>query len=132
MRNYQPHKNNPYSLPKALYNQTIWLIKDYLRIKEKYDNFDISIKSVNYSMCVEIKNRKKANPVETEAMKKAVLKEKINAIENAFREIPDVYRKGIWENIMIDKKYPLDADRSTYSRWKQRFIYQVCYNMNWI
>ena len=36
------------------------------------------------------------------------------------------------KNIIYDARYPDDADRRTYGRWKARFVYHVARNMGWI
>ena len=38
MKDYQPTKNNKYLLPTAVWNQTVWMIRDYDRMKEKADD----------------------------------------------------------------------------------------------
>ena len=55
-----------------------------------------------------------------------------NAIKSAMDEILEEYKKGIMDNILYDKPYPLDADYSTYRRRKQRFIYDVARRLNLI
>lgn len=47
------------------------------------------------------------------------------AVTHAMEQIPEEYRQGVIENITQNKAYPPYADRSTYSRWKSRFIHTV-------
>lgn len=35
MRDYQRRKNNKYYLPKSVYHRTLWVIRDYERMKKK-------------------------------------------------------------------------------------------------
>jgi hypothetical protein len=46
-------------------------------------------------------------------------------IDDALKDIPTEYRKGVWNNIQFCQAYPLDADRATYGRYKSKFIYKA-------
>ena len=37
MKDYQRQKGNRYILPRTLYHQTVWQIRDYYRLKEQAD-----------------------------------------------------------------------------------------------
>ena len=128
MRDYQPQKNNNYILPNALYRQIIWLVRDYERLKEAYLTVELHSKSYEDIPFFNASSK----PVEHEVIRKLDIRNKIDAIESALSLIPTEYQKGIWNNIVKEKAYPLDASTSTYGRWKRRFIYYVAYNMNWI
>ena len=49
----------------------------------------------------------------------------IDAVDYGLSQIPEVYRKGVWDNIVKHKAYPSYADRSTYGRYKSKFVYCV-------
>ena len=129
MRDYQPYKNNKYLLPKTLYKRTLALIRDYYRMKEEHDSIGEGSPPPPDGMP---RGTATGNPTERDGIRRALLKTEINAIEKAWKTLPEEYRNGVWHNIMGDVPYPDDADRVTYSRHKQRFIYQVAKNMFWI
>ena len=93
-------KTRKYTLPTAVYNATVWQIRDYYRLKEAFDGAD------DKSIMVDVKTV-------------------IDGIDNAMEHIPEEYRKGVWDNIMFQSAYPLDASRATYGRHKSAFIFEV-------
>lgn len=71
-------------------------------------------------------------PTERDGIRRAELREAIDAVQAALKQVPEEYRKGVWENIFLERRYPDDADPRTYRTYKQRFIYYVAHNMFWI
>lgn len=128
-RDYQPYKNNKYLLPKSLYKRTLALIRDYYRMEKEHDNIGDESPPPPDGMP---RGSGTGNPTERDGIRRAVLKSEIKAIDTAREMIPEEYRDGVWFNIVGDMRYPENADRVTYSRYKQRFIYQVAKNMFWI
>ena len=127
-RDYQPKKKNPYLMPKNVYNQTLWLIRDYDRMKEEYESMDMG----SVSLDGQPRGSSTSDPTARDTIKLLGLRDKIEAIDKALRLIPEEYKKGIWENITLYKRYPIDAGVATYARWKQKFIWRVAKNMYWI
>ncbi len=118
MRDYQPKKNNPYRLPQNLYNQVKYIIKDYKRLNEEYKNLStINENERNWAML-------------------CTTASKISAIRTAFSSIPPEYRKGLMNNLENERTkdgyYPSDADYRTYQMYKQRLIFYVAKNLNYI
>lgn len=122
MREYQRRKNNKYILPAAAYNLTVWTIRDYCRIKEEAE-------AILMESPPPPDGQPRGSGTGDEVASKAIRREeflrKTAAIETALGNIPKEYRGGVWANIVKRKAFPLDADRSTYGRWKSRFIYEV-------
>ena len=58
--------------------------------------------------------------------------EKCKAIEEAFSSIPQEYRQGVSDSIMYRTRYPNNADRRTYGRYKAKVIYLVAYRLGMI
>ena len=129
MRDYQPKKNNKYLLPKSLYIATLAFIRDHERKLEEYEMIVQETKRRSDGMP---RGSGKSSPTERDGIRMAELKDSIDAVERALADIPEEYRKGIWENIVRAKRYPDDADRSTYARHKQKFIFSVAANLFWI
>lgn len=124
---YQPMKNNRYYLPKNLYMRTVYLIRDYIRLKEEYDDMldeSFSGEGLGGSTI--------SDPTPVRAAKVYECARCIRAITDALSVIPEDYRSGVFENIVFGERYPDYAAVSTWSRNRSRFIYEVARNMNWI
>ncbi len=123
MRDYQPQKGK-YVLPNALYHQMVFQIRDYERLKEEYESIPTESKSTtDYDGMPH-------GSASFDGMDKKIIRMErllfvINIIEEERDNIPDEYRKGVWEHIQKQKAFPKDADRSTYTRYQSRFIYNV-------
>lgn len=132
MRDYQAVKNNPYLLPHHLYMRTLYIIRDYDRLKEKAErllDFKTSVKEKFVKTPEEIKNLDgiKDEP-STLPFERAALE--ADAIEGALEFIPPFYRDGVLENIMEGSRYPIGADERTFRRYKQKYIYHVARLLN--
>ncbi len=126
---YQRQKNNKYLLPSAVYNKTIWQIRDYYRLKEARDDI-IYQKGSKYSGMPRASGT--GDPTFQKAEKLAKVKDIVKVIEDALEMIPPEYRKGVWDSVQFRSPYPLDADRSTYGRLKSRFVYTVAKHLDYI
>lgn len=128
VRDYQKKKNNPWRLPKFLYKQTLNLIRDYHRLKEEYE---AAIESGPQGTAGG-RSSMPGDPTGAKVIKLEKLYERLCSIEKAKKEIPEEYMQGVWNSIVHGAAYPNDADRTTYWRYKAKFIYQVAENMHWI
>lgn len=129
MRDYQRKKNNKYILPNAVYHQTLWCIRDYYRMKERMDEILMESPAPPDGMP---SDHNLSNEPQNKAEKRDPLFIKTQIIESSLTEIPEEYRKGVWENIQHGSGFPRTADRSTYGRWKSRYIYSVAVKMEFI
>lgn len=120
MRDYQRTKNNKYILPSAVYHQTIWIIRDYYRMKQEAS--DILTESSAATDGMPHSANSPIDVVTRKAIKREKLIEKTTAIEAALSSIPSEYQKPIWKNILYGIPFPSNADRSTYGRNKAKFI----------
>ena len=126
---HQPGKKSSYLLPHNLYMQVLYIIRDYDRLKDEYHELvDISARR----LVDKITGNEIEKHTENRAIKRIQILEKLKAIEQALINIPQEYRQGIKHNIMYKSWYPNDAGISTYRRWKQRFIYYVAENLNYV
>ena len=125
----QKQKNGKYKLPKTVYNLTLWRIRDYHRIKTLADDL------LNLTSPILNKTPSGGNISDTVAQR-AIKRDKylseIQLIDEALKEIPQEYQKGIWNNIQSGQSYPFDASRATYGRYKSKFIYKVAEKLNLI
>lgn len=123
MRDYQRKKHTKYIVDRVVYQKTIWVIRDYYRLKDICSSLLEESPDPNFN---KVKSTNKIiKQTENIVIKRDKYLIQINVIDNALRSIPEEYRKGIWNNILYNTPYPIYADRSTYGRWKSKFIYQV-------
>lgn len=121
MRDYQRRKTK-YILPRTVYYQTLWRIRDYYRLKELADSL-IECKESNLDGMP--KGNNTTDKVGTTVIKREKFIKEVYLINDSIKEIPQEYRSGIWNNIQFYQPYPMDADRATYGRYKSKFIYKV-------
>ena len=124
MTEYQRKKNNPYHLPHALYMQTVYAIRDYHRLKDQL-NDKYGLRAVANDG--QPHGTGKSDPTAQQAMElyDSYAAYMCRVIDDALLEIPEEYRRGVWDNIQSYTRFPDDAHRNTYGRWKARFIYIV-------
>lgn len=124
MRNYQRKKNNPYLLPHNLYMRTVYLIKDYDRLKQREKELREIYPGLSFDNSPKAKN-KFSSALEKNVEELIEISTEIKAIEDALDSIPPFFRKPVMDNIKSGCRYPLGADERTFRRYKQRFIYEV-------
>lgn len=122
MRDYQRVKNNKWILPTNLYRQTLYAIRDYERLKEEYE-YMIQGRAIKLDGLP--RGNQVGDPTAEMALKIEKIHDRLKAIEAAKEAIPKEYIKGVWQNILYDAPFPHDAGRSTYSRYKSRFVYEA-------
>lgn len=126
-----PRRTGKYILPRSVYHQSIWYIRDYYRVKDCLD-------SISVMAPIEIDDMPKSQTNKTNDIvfnlvnKREKFKHKIDLIDKAFACIPKEYKKGVWENIHFNRCFPLDAHRTTYSTYKSKVIYRVAKELNLI
>ena len=125
---YQRQKNNRYILPTAVWNKTIWQIRDYYRLKEARDDI-IYQRGADDGMP---HGSGTGDPTFQKAEKLARVQDVVKVIEDALEQIPQEYRKGVWDSVQFRSPYPADANRTTYSRMKARFVYTVARRLDYI
>ncbi len=123
-RDYQRKINNRYKLPKAIYHQTLWIIRDYERVKKQLEN-TLNCSNSNKDINSFIQTNRTSNPVLNEVIKRDKYFNYVKIIEKSLNVIPTEYQKGVWDNITKYKAYPLNADRSTYGRYKSNLYMRL-------
>lgn len=125
---YQRRKNNKYILPTAVYNKTIWQIRDYHRLKEAQNDIIYQQGASDGTP----KASAVGDPTFNKAVKLEHVRNIVGVIEEALQEIPREYRRGVWDSVQYRSPYPVDADRSTYGRLKSKFVYTVAKRLDYI
>ena len=124
-RDYQRIQGNRWVLPRNLYRQTLYAIRDYPRIKDEYE-------AMLHGSPADLDGQPKGNlpgdPTAVTAVKAELLHNQIKAVDDAKKVVPPEYMQGIWKNILYGCPYPDDADRTTYWRHKSHFVYEVAKN----
>lgn len=126
---YQRQKNNRYILPTAVWNKTIWQIRDYYRLKEARDDIIYQRGSFDDGMP---HGSGTGDPTFRKAEKLARVTDVVKVIEDALEQIPQEYRKGVWDNVQFRSPFPMDADRTTYGRLKSRFVFTVAKKLDYL
>ena len=121
MKDYQRQKGNRYILPRTLYHQTVWQIRDYYRLKEQAD----AILEESPPPPDGQPHGTSIGEVASRAIRRETMLSTVRVIEKEKQLIPKEYRDGVWNNILFGTAYPDDADRSTYGRYKSKFVYSV-------
>lgn len=120
-KDYQPKKTK-YILPQGIYMSTLWIIRDYYRMKESEEDAILAT-PVHDGMP---RGSRISDPTAAKAMNlSGVISGRIRAIEEAKRDIPEEYMHGVWNNIQYRLPYPMDASRQTYSQYKSKYIHGV-------
>jgi hypothetical protein len=126
VKEYQRQKNNKYILPRAVYNQTIWRIRDYYRLKESADDMIMASAGADGMP----RGSGISNTTASTAEKREKYMNDVSIIESELKALPKEYQKGVWNSIMFGESYPLDAARQTYSTYKSQFIFNVANKFN--
>lgn len=117
MRDY-----NPRWIDRVTYNRIVWAIRDYYNLKERYQAIlDESSSGTGGGS----RSSLTSDNTGAKAVKLVDISKQLDAIEKAQQSIPDEYMQGVWNSLVYRKPYPLDADRTTYSRWKRIYIIDV-------
>ena len=122
MKDYQRQKGNRYILPRTLYHQTVWQIRDYYRLKEQADAI---LEESPPPPDGQPHGTSIGDQVAVKAIRRETMLSTVRVIEKEKQMIPKEYLDGVWNNILFGTAYPDDADRSTYGRYKSKFVYSV-------
>lgn len=123
-------KKTKYSLPTAVYHQTLWQIRDYYRLKELRD--EILGSSAGPPDGMPGGSGHTGDPTQAKAIRLAEASRIVGIIDDELARVPAEYRDGVWRSIQSNAPYPIDAARVTYSRWKSRFVCAVAKRLNLI
>lgn len=127
MRDYQPHKNNPYWLEPTIYRRVLAVVRDYDRMVRDYNEIIHETAAGDGQPG----SNTPGDPVARKAERLDRLWKDIRAVEMALIRIPPEYRDGVLRNIKYGG-WPIDvpANRKTWSKWRCRFLFFAAKNMN--
>lgn len=128
MRDYQRTKNNPYHLDKPVYKLVLSFIRAYPALRESLVDTVEESPAPPDGMP---KGNGTGDPTSNKASRVEPICDDIRIIDQSLRVVPEEYRQSILDSIINFTPYPVWADRSTFWRWKQRFIYEVYVKKYW-
>lgn len=123
MKIYSPKKGQ-YALPNSIYYRVVYLVKDYPRLVIEADALIDA--TPPQTETPEIQRQRNLRATETTNIKYSMMMKDVRDIEEALKEaVPPDARDAIMKSIISGTSYPLDKDRRTYARYKQRFLYEL-------
>lgn len=128
MRDSYPKKNK-YCIPRTVWFRVLWLLRDRDRMEQEADDLiKISTRPVD---AISSSGGVHSDPVYRAVAKREHFLKEVDVIDQTLKEVPAEYRSGVWDSIQ-GRPYPMNADRTTYSRWKSRYIRDVAVKMGFM
>ncbi|MGN0709203.1 MAG: hypothetical protein ACI4LM_03045 [Anaerovoracaceae bacterium] len=132
-REWQQTRFKEFVMPDAVYYQTLWAVRDMRRMERELDMVNSDIASGGLkgrSVVMEGgENYDRRRPTEGQAVKKALLESRVNAINSALETVPEYYRPFIMDNIIL-KNPGTEYPNKMWRVWKQRFLFNVAKNLS--
>lgn len=125
MRDYIPKREFPYKLPRNVYYQALYAVRDYDRILSEYNGMLHDTASSDGQP----HGTTPGDPVGNMAARRADLSDKLTAIDKALCAIPPEYRKGVSDNVQYGAGYPYIACMKTWSNYRRKFLFHVAKNL---
>lgn len=114
-------------MPKEVYYQCIWMIRDIDRLEELALNKYLFENCSNSEVAFIADDTQ--DLISVEIIKEAV--RRLECIHDALDTIPEEYRKDIIDIIKkVRPYYPDTAHENTWNKWKHCFIYRLAKNMD--
>ena len=126
MKEVKLNGNTKEQMPRPVYNQCLWIVRDYKRLIEMDKYIRENIPDGEHSFVYYADSSEGL-------LKKEVLENarfQIKCVEESFSVIPEEFRKGIYENIAEKVPFDFDTSINTWKKWKSRFIKQLAQKLN--
>lgn len=123
-------KQGKYNLPQNVYLRTLYLIRDYERLKAIRE--DIIYGSPPPADGQPRGSGSKADETASKAIRLEMISKECEAIEQAMICIPEEYRRGVVDNVMYQVRYPDTAHYRTWVKYKGKFIKNVAENIGYV
>lgn len=115
--------DNKYKLPKTVYYQCFWLVKDMERLRRLEAARKCGVKDGELVFFVDDEEVIKNEDVLTQA------KWKLDCIRKALRIIPIEYRQGTLDAIIYNVPFNDMAHENTWRKWRQIFFRELARNL---
>lgn len=132
MKDYQ-RKHNGQRMPQSLYRKVLAIVRDYDRqVSAINDIYHSTPNNNSGGRCGH------SSPTESKALKIVAMQKEVDAVNKALKAIPPEYRMPILDNIRYGYKreeWVMKQDlahRSTWSRWRIEFLWNVAENLSLI
>lgn len=119
-------KINTYKVPKAVYYQCIWLLKDMERLRRIEAAGKVPQGDNELVFFVDDENVVMDESVFVNA------REKLRCIRKSLQAIPKEYRQSTIDCIVFGVPYADTAHYNTWRRWRQIFVYELAKNLHLI
>lgn len=119
---------NKISISSELANQVKWFVRQYDQMKLEYNT--IAWQGHDSSE-PHAHTNKTSRPVEAQAIRASYLGSSIRAIDKALEQLPEYYRKPVFEHVAHGASWPFLADRKTYLKYRRMFIFYTAKYMEW-
>jgi hypothetical protein len=135
MKEYQIKSETGNVLPREVYYQCIWIVRDLDRMKgliSRRNAEEYLIGADRYRMSRDLPSMVSEGTAALKAGRDVLEAEfKVECINQALLEIPEEYREGVIELIISrgGKAREDMAHMNTWKKWKQRFIYRLAVNL---
>ena len=132
VREWQQTKFKNLVMPDAVYYQSIWAVRDLVRMEDELRDLeqDINTCAIQSTSIVSDgeNNYTVSRPTEYKAIQKAQLQKRVEAIHDALDTVPLAYRQFILDNIIKQKAYKCFPNK-LWRIWKQKFLFNVARNL---
>jgi len=124
-------------LPREVYYRCLWTVRDVTRLKQLADTFSfdtcITSETSDHMDTIEHSGIQTSDDETFRLLPEGVVKQAasdVRCINSALERVPDVYRKGIMDNIVMRVPFDDMAHPNTWKRWKLVFLYELAHELN--
>lgn len=113
------------TLPRAVYHQCEWILRDYDRLVQVVARTP-DIDAAENEIVFYAGDSAGLTP-------KSVIDEakfKIRSIECALESLPEEYREAVFEYYVHERRLPDEAAENTWKKWKRTFIEELARELN--
>ena len=112
-------------LPRPVFFQVEWILKDYDRLKEIVTNASVANMAEGAVVFYADNN--------SGLLSRSVIEEamfKVDVIERSLNIVPEEYREAIFDNLVRKTGFPDTAADNTWKKWKHVYIIELAKNLN--
>ena len=125
MQHYRLNGQANNAIPRAVFFQCTWLMKDYDRLRDLAMKAPEAESPEGAIVFYAIDSRRLTpESVITEA------RNRVKAVDRAMLELPEEYREAVFEYFAHEKRLPDEASKNTWFKWKQTFINALARELN--
>ncbi len=129
---YQQRRMKSYLLPRAVYKQAVWALKDLIRLEGKLEELRQRAyypASPDFAKVCAASLAQVRDTTGDMACQLQVLEERIEAMKTAAASLPEKYREGVVDRLVLDVPFGDRYHLNTWQKWQQVFVYHVAVNL---